>query len=115
MKKRFLIFSLILIIFIGGCAIPDQSETSRAGPAIETKPVFNVQFTHHIIDLSKITYVVPPGSQSGNTFAEHSYIRINEDVPKLEVYAPIDSELYSIGYYVERESDYDASADDTPY
>jgi len=94
------ILFIIGIIFISGCAIPGQPP---------------IVFTHHITDLSKIMYVVPPGSQSGNTFAEHSYIRINEDVTELAVYAPIDSELYSVGYYIERESDYDASADDTPY
>jgi len=56
-------------------------------------------FTHHITDLSKIMYIVPPGSVSGNTFAEHSYLSLKESADRVPVFAPIDSKLGAVAYY----------------
>ena len=97
-KQYYWIFVLIVvsIILISGCAIPHEQQS---GPARETKPAFPVQFTHHIIDLSHYQRLIPPGSISADTFAEHGYLTLKEDIDKSPIYAPIDADVLGIAYY----------------
>lgn len=59
-------------------------------------------FTHDITDLTKISYIVPPGNIEDygdyRILKTHSYMKGPEKVP---VYAPIDSNLYQGVYYEE--------------
>ena len=117
---------IVVILVIGGIVFLMTGETEERGSVglfgsygrrsrsgeVSTDPV---QFTAHITDLDKVDRIVPPGSQSGNTFAPHSYIKLLPGVGKVEVYAPIDSELDMVGYYSESAADYDPNADPTIY
>lgn len=116
MKKRLLVFLIIVLFILAAFATekvfniikmpetePQQEQDSTPiinDEFVETviEPLEPVVFTHHITDLSKIREVVLPGSVSDDTFAEHSYLHLKDEVDKVPVYAPIDSELTEIGF-----------------
>jgi len=75
--------------------IPEQRDEKEQKKTREQSLPLPV-FTAHITDLEKVHRIVPPGSQSVDTFAEHSYIHLLPKVGRVEVYAPIDSELISL-------------------
>ncbi len=62
------------------------------------------RLTAPITDLSKIDLILPPFAISGNRFKSRSYVWIGRDANgeyyEVPVYAPADSKLVSITYYV---------------
>ena len=67
----------------------------------------NPVFTAHFTDVEKITSIIPPMTVSGNRIKGHAYVGIgtdqNNQVYDVPVYAPVDSRLITIGYFVEGE------------
>ena len=65
----------------------------------------NPEFTAPITDLGKIDFIIPPMVISGNRFKSRSYVWIGRDQSKqvyeVPVYAPVDSMLTGITFYVE--------------
>jgi hypothetical protein len=61
-----------------------------------------VEFTQHVTTLAKISFMVQPGSVSGDEISPHSYLSILTTEATVEVYAPAAAELSAIGYYTER-------------
>ena len=64
-------------------------------------------FTAHFTNVEKITSIIPPMTVSGNRIKGHAYVGIatdqNNQVYDVPVYAPVDSRLITIGYFVEAE------------
>ena len=56
-------------------------------------------FTHHITDLSKIAYIIPPLLPP---HSYHSYLGLKQGVPRVAVYAPADAEFFEVTFYHER-------------
>lgn len=73
----------------------------RQGCASDPSP----PLTAPITDLSKIETILPPFVISGDRFKSRSYVSIGRDATgefyEVPVYAPTDSKLMSITYYVE--------------
>jgi len=83
----------------GEDVIEEKQELYVTRPARETKPAFPVQFTHYVIDLSHYQRLIPPGSVSLDTFAEHGYLTLKEGVERSPIYAPTDVDVLGISYY----------------
>lgn len=76
--------------------------TSTTTTSTTTTTLAAVEFTHHITDLTLISFIIPPGSRSGDEISPHSYLSILTTEATVEVNAPVGAELSAIGYYTER-------------
>ena len=67
------------------------------------------KFTAHITDLTKIESIIPPVVLSGNVIKNRSYLSIGRDpngqTYEVPVYAPVDSTLTGITFYIGRMRD----------
>lgn len=76
-------------------------DRDRQGCTSDPSPLLTAPIT----DLSKIEVILPPFVISGDRFKSRSYVSIGRDANgefyEVPVYAPIDSKLMSITYYVE--------------
>ena len=65
----------------------------------------NLKFTSHVTDLEKIDFIQPAAVMSGNWFKNRSYLTIARDEGgypyEVPVYAPVDSRLTGITFYVQ--------------
>ena len=57
------------------------------------------QFTSHITDLSKISYLTPAGTVQGGDLKPHGYLHNQFSASEVPVYAPVDSYLINFAHY----------------
>ena len=104
------------ITYYRACAAdPDYEISVMGAPSnlsgglcnIDSDPT--VRFTAAPTDLSLIKVIVPPGSPSGGTIAGHSYLHskagADDETIRIPVYAPADSILSSMSYYISNGGD----------
>lgn len=107
LKKWGVLIMLGIAVFVAGGYLLKISKDKLSGQGKNTQSIFssceknaNPVFSHHITDIEKIGYVVPPGTVedygTNKVFKTHSYIK---DSGKVPIYAPIDSTLFQ-GVYV---------------
>ncbi|MDA1226674.1 MAG: hypothetical protein O3A33_01760 [Chloroflexi bacterium] len=74
--------------------------------------------TSHITDLNTISNILPPSVISGNWYKNRSYLNIDAEygtlAPSVPVYAPADSELIGITYYLQPMPDINGDWQDVP-
>ncbi len=78
---------------------PSQDKDQKPACAANSNPLF----TSDITDLGLVDLITPLGAPAGNEIKSHTYIKNLADMPDprgVPVYAPVDSALTSIAYYV---------------
>ena len=84
-----------------------QGQTDFFGQTCRSTSNPNPVFTAPVTDLSQINVITPPGSSAGGVIKAHSYFRPESSAAGangglgIPVYAPADSSLVSVGYYVQ--------------
>lgn len=99
----------LAVAALSGCGeTDDSSEDTGVDDPTKLDCVSNPDplFTYDITDLELVSHIVPLGAPSGNEIKPHTYVFNVANIPDsrgVPVYAPVDSSLKDIAYYVSGE------------